>query len=345
MWRRPTRCDRHHDRVTRFPLPPPEAPTTAVWESRAFHDELAAWCAEVLGEPVRLESVKQRAWSTVWRVHAGGRVFYAKQNCLQQSFEAVLVDRLATLVPTHVVAPTAVDAERGLLLSPDAGEVLGDHGGADIDAWCRVVAEWAQVQQRLAGESLGLTVMRAEDAEEYVADRVAALAGLPATDPRAMSADLAARLDAHLPVVRRWGEQVAALGLPLTLNHNDLHANNVFVPRNGDDLRFFDFGDAVVGDPLSVLLIPLNLLGRELADAGQASSLERVARAFLEQWTDHASYVELRAVLPASLQLARLMRHESWVRTMAPMNAAQLAEFGDAAAGWLETLLEAPPVR
>jgi hypothetical protein len=70
-----------------------------------------------------------------------------------------------------------------------------------------------------------------------------------------------------------------------------------------------------------------------------------VARAFLEVWTDRASYAELREVLPASLQLARLMRHESWVRTMAPMSAAQLEEFGDAPAQWLETLMEPPPVR
>jgi hypothetical protein len=328
--------------VTRFALPAPEPETTVVWESPEFHDELATWCADVLGEPVRLENVKQRAWSTVWRVQAGDRLFYAKQNCRQQAFEAVLVARLAELVPTHVVPPAGVDAERGLLLTADAGEVLGDHALADIEAWCRVVAQWAEVQQRLVGEELGLTPMLASDAEEYVAERVAALAALPATDPRAMPAETAARLDAHLPVVRRWAEQVSALDLPVTLNHNDLHAFNVFVPRAGGALRFFDFGDSVVGDPLSALLIPLNMLARE----GTATDeLERVARAFLEVWTDRASYAELREVLPASLQLARLMRHESWVRTMAPMSAAQLEEFGDAPAQWLETLMEPPPVR
>lgn len=328
--------------MTRFPLPAPEPETSAVWESPAFHDELSTWCTEVLGEPVRLENVKQRAWSTVWRVHAGDRVFYAKQNCRQQSFEAVLVVRLAELVPDHVVAPAAIHEERGLLLTPDAGEVLGDHALADIDAWCRVVGQWAEVQQCLVGEELGLTPMLAEDAEEYVAERVAALAGLPADDPRRMPAEVAARLEAHLPVVRRWAAQVAALGLPVTLNHNDLHAFNVFVPRDGGALRFFDFGDSVVADPLSALLIPLNMLGHE---GTPADALERVVRAFLEVWTNRTPYSELRAVLPASLQLARLMRHESWVRTMAPMSAAQLAEFGDAPAQWLETLLEAPPVR
>ena len=41
---------------------------------------------------------------------------------------------------------------------------------------------------------------------------------------------------------------MAALGLPPTLNHNDLHENNVFDVDGA--LRFFDFGDALVTEPL-----------------------------------------------------------------------------------------------
>ena len=86
-------------------------------------------------------------------------------------------------------------------------------------------------------------------------------AGRPG-DPRRLAPDVADRLRAHLPVVRRWAEQVAALGLPLTLNHNDLHENNVFDVDGR--LRFFDFGDSLLTDPLGVMLIPLNVLGEKL---------------------------------------------------------------------------------
>ena len=75
-------------------------------------------------------------------------------------------------------------------------------------------------------------------------------------------ADTVAAVTATLPAVRRWAEQVVALGLPLTLDHNDLHENNVF--HVGDDLRFFDFGDALLTEPLGVLLIPLDILGGRL---------------------------------------------------------------------------------
>ena len=38
----------------------------------------------------------------------------------------------------------------------------------------------------------------------------------------------------------------------MTLNHSDLHQNNVFAHDGG--MRFFDFGDSMLTDPLGVLL-------------------------------------------------------------------------------------------
>ena len=54
---------------------------------------------------------------------------------------------------------------------------------------------------------------------------------------------------------------------------------------------------------------------------------------------------ELRAALPAALQLGRLARVESWIRCTAPMNDAELAEWGAVAGVWLASLTEPPPVR
>ena len=61
-------------------------------------------------------------------------------------------------------------------------------------------------------------------------------------------------------------------------------------------------------------------------------------------WTDYAPATALRAALPAALQLARLARTESWIRCTAPMNDAELGEWGDAAAYWLASLVQDPPV-
>ena len=144
-----------------------------------------------------------------------------------------------------------------------------------------------------------------------------------------------------LPDVARWADEVGTLGLPLTLCHNDLHGRNVF--DLGGELRFFDFADALVTEPMAALLIPLTMLRHQLDPEPDDPRLRRVADAALEVWTDYAPMAELRAVLPAALQLARLARVESWIRCTAPMNAAELAEWGDAAAHWLASLGEPTP--
>src|SRR4029077_8641291 len=93
------------------------------------------------------------------------------------------------------------------------------------------------------------------------------------------------KLRAHLPVVRRWAEQVASLGLPLTLNHNDLHENNVF---DGEcRRRFFDFDYSLLPEPLGVVLIPLNILGEKLGADGDDPRLWRGGEAAPGGWGGH----------------------------------------------------------
>ncbi len=176
----------------------------------------------------------------------------------------------------------------------------------------------------------------------YVGRLLAAFATLPAGDARALPAEELQALRAHLPAVARWAEQVSALGLPTTLVHNDLHGNNVF--DIGGELRFFDFADAMLMEPLAALLIPLDRLAFRLDAGPEDARLWRVVDAALEVWSDLADPGELRAVLPAALQLARLGRTETWVRCTAAMDDAELGEWGSAAGASLASLLRDPPV-
>lgn len=300
------------------------------WQGPAFREELRRWVAGVVGEPISLEPVKVRPWATVWRAQTETGVFYAKQNCAGQSFEAALVVALNDLAARHVVPLAGVDLGRGLFLTPDQGEPLGD---GTIDDWCRVVAAGGQLQLEVSRYAdhlvdAGLTVLAPDDCPAYTARRLGELT-LPAPMP------------ATLDDVERWADQVGALGLPLTLCHNDLRGRNVF-DRDGE-LRFFDFADALVTEPLAMLLVPLHVLMHELGCAPEDPRLRRVADAALEVWTEHAPLAELRGVLPAALQLARLARVEAWIRCTAPMTVAERAQWGGAAEAWLATLGERPP--
>ena len=69
-----------------------------------------------------------------------------------------------------------------------------------------------------------------------------------------------------------------------------------------------------------------------------------MADAYLEVWSDLAPMSELRAALPAGLQLGRLARIESWLRVTAAMDAAAVDEWGSAVPAWMATLCADPPV-
>lgn len=318
---------------------------TRRWQSEEFRTELADWVVAEAGPLLSLEPAKLRVWAAVWRAETTAGVHYAKQNCQLQSFEASLVAVLADLAPHHVVPVTATDPDRGLLLTPDQGPVLAETGDAGLVAWGAVLLAGAQLQREVAPgverlRQAGVTTLAPADVTAYVDERVAELASRPDGDPMRLPPDRAAALEALRPRIVDWVDQVAALGLPVALNHGDLHAHNVF--RVGSELRFFDFADSLLSEPLGALLIPLNILSGELEAGPDDPRLWRIVEPALEVWSDLAPLPALRAALPAALHLARLTRVESWARCCVSMDDMELAEWGGSVPGWLETLLEPP---
>lgn len=328
-------------------LPPSGVAPSPRWRTVEFREELRGWVEGHVGPVTAMEQVHLRPWSTIWRMESADGVFFAKQNCPLQSFEAKLMAELARIAPDHVVPVTAIDADRGLLLTPDQGVVLGEKiAHDDIAAWTRVVVAAMELQRELAGHTdelvaAGLVPLRLGEAAAYVDARTAGLAALPEGDTRRLAPESVEPIHALGPQIGRWVEQVGALGLPESLVHNDLHAHNVFDTEDG--LRFFDFGDSLLMQPLAALLIPLNVLAHRLEAQSGDGRLWTVADAALEVWSDVAPLSELRAALPAALQLGRLGRVESWARVCATMTPAELEEDGDAAAAWLDTLRLDPP--
>jgi hypothetical protein len=317
--------------------------TSARWSSPEFRAELTRWVTAEVGEPRELEPVRDRSWSTVWRVDTSAGTFFAKQNTPLQAFEARLLTLLGVLAPAYVVPVAASDPDRDLLLTPDQGTVLGeDLDGAGEEALLPVIRRMlltaAQLQREVAPHAAGLAEAGLErlapsDALPYVEKRLDDFASLPAGDPRSFEPGRAGMLEAALPSIAAAADQVAALGLPLTLNHNDLHTFNVFDVDGG--MRFFDFGDAMLAEPLGALMVPLGGVAQHLELSLDDPRVLRLAEPALEVWSDLAPLPELRSALPAALRLARLARCESWLRCFAGMTDAQLAEWGDAAAYWL----------
>ncbi|UMG92850.1 hypothetical protein [Nocardioides sp. TF02-7] len=319
-----------------------------VGRSGAVAAELRRFVVAAVGEPTRLEPLRVRPWAAVWRVEVGTDRFLAKQSRPGRGHEARLTVELARRVPSYVVPVTAADPERDLLLTPDLGPTLAagvpERG---VDVWCRVLRDAARLQRAVArdAETLDLTRLAPEEAVTYAGDAVGRLCALPAGDPRRLDPAVAGRLQALLPAVERWAEVVADLDLPLTLHHNAPGLDAVVLPTDPDaPVRFRDFGDALLTEPLGGLLVPLGECAVALAAGPDDLRLRRVADAALEVWSDLAPARSLRAALPAALQLARLARVESWRRRVATMTSEERREFGSAPARWLGSLVADPPV-
>jgi hypothetical protein len=326
-------------------LPQRDRSLSSRWPTDEFRDELRAWCEAQVGPLTGMEQHKLRGWATVWRVTTAGGAWYAKQNCPLQQVEVPLMAALSRLTPDRIV-PVA-GASDGFLLTADQGPVF-ESVGDDLESWVRLARDAAELQRELVAHhetllATGMTELAPTKAADYLAARIEQHAALAPDDPLRLAPEVADRLRGHLPVVRGWAEDVAALGLPLTLNHNDLHNRNVC--EVDGRLRFFDFGDSLLTEPLGVLLIPLNILGASLEAEGDDPRLWRVADAALEVWSDRVPLADLRAALPAALQLGRLGRVESWVRCQPSLFDDELAEWGPVAAAWLGTLDADPPVR
>ncbi len=317
-----------------------------------WRDEVLAWTSELLtglGRPVNGPPSVQKArpWSIVLRVPTDDGPVWFKQNVPTLGPEPALLNLLSERVPGRVPAPLGTDPGRGWLLLDDNGPTLRARGrDEDPELWADLVAQWSQTTRTLSGEAdqlaaIGVPRLGPAEAEPYLRRRIAELAALPSSNPAHLAPVDAGRLEAVLPSIARAGEQLAALGLPDTLWHNDLHTNNVFDTAVG--LVFFDLGDALIGSPLCDLLIPLRVQadarGREfgpLDDAFADPGLARIVEAAMEPWTDLAQASDLREALPAALLVGVLGRSESWRRALP---TGYSGEYADASTAWLLELV------
>ncbi|WP_232547060.1 phosphotransferase [Propioniciclava soli] len=315
------------------------------WNSPAWFAEASTWilatCARLglrVVAPVAHHRV--RFWSVLLTVEtAEGRVWF-KENNPGQRFEAALTMELVGIAPGQILPPLAVDRDHGWILTADAGPVLRERGPLTEPVLLDLVHTCANVQRRAAEHgtrlrAAGLPARPSGDAVGYVRRQVEWLARLDATHPLHLDAAAASELLAGLPRLDDAVAQVAALGLPDSVEHNDLHTGNVFVAPDGR-LLLFDWGDAVWANPVGSLLAPHRILTVH-GDLGGDPPLARTVDAYLEHWSDLAPMGELRAAVPAALRVAGAQRFETFRRLMDAMDPEHLVGWRDPILSWLRS--------
>ncbi len=238
-----------------------------------------------------------------------------------------------------MLRPLAVDPGRGWSLLPDGGALfrdLLDRGPADPGAWEEPLRRYAAMQRALtpyAGriEALGVPAAHTAALPDLFDRLVAANTALEPAQRR--------ELDALRPRLADWSAELAATGIADTLDHADLHDNQLFAPRPGR-FTFFDWGDAAVSHPFCSLLVP----ARAARARYGPEVLPRLRDAYLEPWTGAgATAAALRRAVSLAWRLAALGRACSWGRVFpGPDGGAGSTGHADSAR-WLLELLGEPP--
>ncbi len=321
------------------------------WAGAEWRAEAQAWIGVVLDSYglKQTEATEQppfKFWSTMLVIPTDHGKLWFKENNPGQFSEALVVSAMAELVPEHVVMPLAIEPERGWMLSPDHGATLATLKSTDDNLWSRVVSDFADLQLQLIPheEKLfqsGLFTLDPASAANRVENQLRMHAMMPADHPIHLGADEIASITAELPEISAAADALASVGIPLTLEHNDLHHNNAFIPGSSTEpLKYFDFADSFRAHPLSSMLVPLNVMMEEWRAPANDPRIRRVMNAYLECWTQYAPITELRYMLEPAMCFARLNRYASWMRLLQQADERNLRRYGPKMLDNLRNLLK-----
>lgn len=325
---------------------PVEIGFSALARTRAWRAEVDTWVRSTLAElgivaTGRLEQRRIRPWATQIVVPcAGGRVWF-KANAPGLSSEPALQVALARLAPDRVEAPLAIDAGRGWMLTRDHGATLADREPPDLETWCQLVQDAADLQRRTAAAARALLATGLPDCSPATVPAryerlVSTYAALPPDHPSHCSPDEQRAFVAAAPAVAQAAAALAEGPLPVGLNQGDLHPGNVFAVDGG--LRLFDFGDAQWAAAPEVLGAMWAWLVHRTQHPWRS-----VFAAYAEVWSDVVSRSEFDEIVRQAMVTLPVNRSMTWLTALEGATGAELGQWGDAALSQLRHVLRPWP--
>jgi len=237
-----------------------------------------AWIREHVQPTGAIETAHDRPWATVLRVPVAEGVVWFKACAPVQTFEPRLTTELFARWPELVTDVIAHDVERAWMLLADAGDPLGELGNP-LEAWYTALPRYAGLQR---GE--------VPYAQDHLAHGVPDLrvSNLPARFDELLGRELPLQ-DAEIERLRRFAprfaalcDELAACGIPETIQHDDLHQWNLFA--GGGDVRILDWGDASIAHPFASLIVTFTSLEEVNALSSGDPVFARLRDVYLEPW-------------------------------------------------------------
>jgi Phosphotransferase enzyme family len=315
---------------------PPLERTRLRWTEPAWRTDAERWIrerSEELGRSLlgAIEQPHVRPWGTAMRVVTDGGTLWFKASIAPLAYEVRLLEIVGRRRPDCIPELLAGDGERGWALIADAGVPLTDvyPDGPPLRIWLEFLPAYAELQHDLVPDVDGLVAAGVPDRRAALVEGFQRVVESERAAGAATDGEVA-RLRSLVPRLREAVDVLAALGLPGTLHHDDLHPWNVCLAEHG--YHFIDWGDACVAQPLLSLGVPLAHVV-----AGDAAAARD---AYLEPWTALRPREELLAACDAAALLAHITGLLKWELINSGLAREERGAYGDVIPKRLRHLLE-----
>lgn len=315
-------------------------PSQLIWRDPAWQEQAREWiCAQIERRSIQLtgeiEQNHAYAWSTVMRVPSSEGMLFFKATAPETVYETALTEKLAGWFPGCMPDLVAVDSAHGWMLMRDGGEQLraSIRPSKDVKPWEPVITKYAGLQIGLAGRvdeilALGIPDRRLASLPALYSQLLADEESLMLDKEKGLtSADFQQLL--HLkPRCEQMCADLAAFGIPESLEHGDFHDGNVLV-KDGR-ITFFDWGDASVTHPfvsLRTFFVSMEI-ALDLEDfAPPTPEMIALRDRYLEGWEGFASREQLRNAYRLSRPVASIVKALSWRMTISRLEGSLRDEY------------------
>lgn len=276
-----------------------------------------------------IERVHVRPWSIVFRAPTATAAVFLKICHRVQAHEPLLTEIVARDFPSLGPDLIARHPTEPWMLMGDGGIRLRDArtGQAFLDTWTELLPRYAELQRVLAGRE---SELRAAGVPDRRLDRLARLLGAIVADERAAPADIRARIGALLPTIGRSCAELEAFGIGPSIDHADLHDNNVLVRDRR--IAIVDWGDAGVTHPFLSQFVTLRFVTLAAGIDIASPSIKRLRDAYLEPWTGELPRTALDRAADLGLALGSIAGALTWYRITQEIAGVEAESVGDMAA-------------
>jgi hypothetical protein len=262
-----------------------------------------------------LEEASVEPWGTVLRVPLADDVVWFKACAPVQAFEVRLSAELFARWPDRVGEVLAHDEERAWLLLADAGSAIGDANPPEM--WLAALPPYADLQRGEAHHgddhlAHGVPDLRLEVLPDRYEDFL--------RHDMPLERDEIRQLRGFAPRLAELCHELAARGIPESIQHDDLHMANLYA--QGDRLRVLDWGDSSIAHPFFSLFETFRFLEGVNGLLPDDPWFPRLRDAYLEPWG-----TGLVDTFDLALRVGAFAHAIAWMRQRDHLPESKVADF------------------